>query len=101
MNWTAKRQQPLTGLSNCLRNKLVLHSAARLLVVAESNGVRASPTSFTLTDRLEWSRGTPSRGRLLSGERVQWRLRQPNVVHTNGPVGMESRNPVTGPTPKW
>ncbi|KAG8196316.1 hypothetical protein JTE90_013801 [Oedothorax gibbosus] len=52
-------------------------------------------------DRLEWIRVTPSRARLLSGGRVQRRLRQPNVVHTNGPVGMESRKPVVGPTPKW
>ncbi|KAG8196317.1 hypothetical protein JTE90_013802 [Oedothorax gibbosus] len=52
-------------------------------------------------DRLEWSRGTPSWARLLKGGRVQRRLRQSNVVHTNGPVGMESMNPVVGPTPKW
>ncbi|KAG8196313.1 hypothetical protein JTE90_013798 [Oedothorax gibbosus] len=44
-------------------------------------------------DRLEWSRGTSSWARLLSGGRVQRRLRPPNVVHTYGPVGMESRNP--------
>ncbi|KAG8196318.1 hypothetical protein JTE90_013803 [Oedothorax gibbosus] len=43
----------------------------------------------------------PSRARLLSGGRVQRRLRQPIVVHTNGLVGMESRNPIAVPTPKW
>ncbi|KAG8196314.1 hypothetical protein JTE90_013799 [Oedothorax gibbosus] len=43
----------------------------------------------------------PSMARFLSGGRVLRRLRHPNVVHTNGPVGMESRNLVVGPTTKW
>ncbi|KAG8196315.1 hypothetical protein JTE90_013800 [Oedothorax gibbosus] len=43
----------------------------------------------------------PSRARLLSGGRVQRRLGHPNVVHTYGSVGMESRNLVVGPTTKW